>query len=106
VNRPLTIPTHRRPIAPGRILANQFLEPMGISQAAFARHVGMTTTRISEIIHGKRPVTLDIAMRFGRALGTSADMWLRMQMTVDMYEAIHGPAAEKIARIKPLAQAS
>jgi addiction module HigA family antidote len=101
VHRPLHIPTRRRPVPPGEILVREFLEPLGITQAAFAQRVGMTPTRVSEIVHGKRAVTLDAAMRFGRALGTSPDMWLRMQLTLDMYDAIHGPAAAKIARIKP-----
>src|ERR1035441_963651 len=101
MNRPLTIPTHRRPTSPGSILLREFLEPLGITQSAFAKHVGITTARLSEIIHGKRPVTMDSALRFERALGFSAESWLRMQLTLDMYDALHGPAAKSVARIKP-----
>jgi antitoxin HigA-1 len=105
MNRPLLIPTHRRPTHPGEILVRQFLEPLGITQTAFAKHIGITNARLSEIIHGKRPVTMDAALRFERALGFSAEAWIRMQMTVDMYDALHGPVARTFRRIKPLQRA-
>jgi addiction module HigA family antidote len=105
MNRPLSIPTHRRPTHPGEILLRQFLEPLGITQTAFAKHIGITNARLSEIVHGKRPVTMDAALRFERALGFSAESWIRMQMTVDMYDALHGPVAKMFRRIKPLQQA-
>jgi addiction module HigA family antidote len=63
MNRPLTIPTRRRPTPPGEILLREFLEPLGITQSAFAKHIGVTNARLSEIIHGKRPVTMDSALR-------------------------------------------
>jgi len=106
MNRPLTIPTRRRPTHPGSILLREFLQPMGITQAAFARHIGVTNARLSEIIHGKRPVTMDSALRFERALGFSAESWIRMQMTVDMYDALHGHASKSVGRIKPIGRAS
>ncbi|HVS45240.1 MAG TPA: HigA family addiction module antitoxin [Verrucomicrobiae bacterium] len=106
MNRPLTIPTHRRPTLPGDILLREFLQPLGITQSAFAKHIGVTNARLSEIIHGKRPVTMDSALRFERALGFSAESWMRMQMTVDMYDALHGRIGKTVDRIKPIAQAS
>ncbi|MDQ2680783.1 MAG: HigA family addiction module antitoxin [Candidatus Eremiobacteraeota bacterium] len=106
MNRPLTIPSHRRPTLPGTILLQEFLEPLGITQSAFAKHIGVTTARLSEIIHGKRPVTMDSALRFERALGFSAESWMRMQMTVDMYDALHGRLSKSVDRIKPIARAS
>ncbi len=106
MNRPLTIPSHRRPTHPGEILLREFLEPAGITQSAFARHIGVTNARLSEIIHGKRPVTLDSALRFERALGFSAESWMRMQMTVDMYDALHRRVGKSVGRIKPIPQAS
>jgi len=106
MNRPLTLPTHRRPTSPGEILLQEFLEPLGITQSSFAKHIGVTNARLSEIIHGKRPVTMDAALRFERALGFSAESWIRMQMTVDMYDALHGPVAKTFSRIKPLQKAS
>jgi addiction module HigA family antidote len=102
MNRPLTIPTHRRPVPPGEILLREFLEPLQITQAAFAKRIGVTAARLSEIIHGKRPITMDTALRLERALGMKAESWLRMQLTVDMYDALHGPAARVVANIKPV----
>jgi addiction module HigA family antidote len=103
MNRPLTIPTLRRPTLPGEILLREFLEPLEITQAAFAKRIGVTPARLSEIIHGKRPVTMDTALRLERALGFNAESWLRMQLTVDMFDALHGPAARAVAKIKPIA---
>jgi addiction module HigA family antidote len=100
LNRPLSLPTNRRPIPPGQILLREFLEPLGITQVAFAKHIGISTARLSEIIHGKRAVSIDTAIRFERALGFSADSWLRMQLAVDMYDAQHGRVAKALARIK------
>jgi addiction module HigA family antidote len=96
----INIPTNRRPTSPGEILFHEFLDPLGITQAAFAKHVGITSARLSEIIHGKRAVTMDTALRFERALGFSAEAWMRMQLAVDMYDATHGPIAKAVSRIK------
>jgi antitoxin HigA-1 len=106
MHRPLTIPTNRRPTTPGSTLLREFLEPLGITQSAFAKHIGVTNARLSEIIHGKRPVTMDSALRFERALGFSAESWMRMQLTIDLYDALHGRAAKAVGRIKPISHAS
>jgi antitoxin HigA-1 len=106
MHRPLTIPTKRRPTPPGNILLREFLEPLGITQSAFAKHIGVTNARLSEIIHGKRPVTMDSALRFERALGFSAESWMRMQLTLDMFDALHGRAGKAVERIKPITHAS
>lgn len=105
MNRPLTIPSHRRPVPPGEILLREFLEPLGVTQADFAKRIGVTAARLSEIIHGKRPVTMDTALRLERALGFKAESWLRMQLAVDMFDALHGPASRAVANIKPITQA-
>lgn len=96
------IPTNRRPTSPGSILLREFLQPLGITQSVFAKHIGITNARLSEIIHGKRLVTMDSALRFERALGFSAEAWMRMQMTVDMYDALHGSGGKALRRIKPM----
>ena len=98
---PLRIPTHGRPTAPGEMLLEEFLKPMGITQTDFARRVGVTYPRLNEIVRGKRAVTVDTALRFARALGTSPEWWLRMQLAVDLYEAAHGDAARAIKKIRP-----
>ncbi|MGH7727167.1 MAG: HigA family addiction module antitoxin [Vulcanimicrobiaceae bacterium] len=106
MNRPLATPSKRRPTPPGEILLREFLEPLGITQSAFAKHIGITNARLSEILHGKRPVTMDSALRFERALGFSAESWMRMQIAVDLYDALRNRVGSSVKRIKPLGRAS
>ena len=73
------IPTH-----PGEILLEEFLKPMGISQVAFARHVGVSLQRINEIVNGKRGITPDTAWRFSQALGTTPEFWMNLQTNHDL----------------------
>ncbi len=98
----LSIPTHRRPTAPGEILLREFLEPLGITQTAFAHRLGITHHRLNEILHGKRRITTDTAMRLERVLGPSAGFWLNAQNATELYDAMHSPEAEAIARLEPL----
>jgi addiction module HigA family antidote len=98
----LFVPTHRRPSTPGEILLEEVLKPLGVSQLKFAKRIGVGHPRLNEIINGKRAVTPDTAMRFSKALGTSAQIWLNLQTVLDLYDAQHSPAAKAIAKIKPL----
>ncbi len=100
--RELLIPTHRRPSTPGEILLEEFLRPLGVSQVQFAKQIGVGYPRLNEIVNGKRAVTPDTAMRFAKALGTTAQIWLNLQTVLDLYDAQHSPAAKAIAKIKPL----
>jgi addiction module HigA family antidote len=100
----LFVPTHRRPTTPGETLVEEFLQPLGISQLAFAKQIGVTYARLNSIVKGKRAVTPDTAMRFERALGMDAQFWLNLQTIVDLYDAQHSPAAKEIAKIKRVAQ--
>jgi addiction module HigA family antidote len=97
----LFVPTHRRPTTPGEILLHEFLKPMGITQTVFARRIGITVARLNEIIKGKRGVTPDTALRFGRALGVSPQFWVNLQTAVDLYDAQHSLAAKDIKKIRP-----
>lgn len=100
--RELFVPSNRRPTTPGEILVEEFLKPLGVSQLKFAKQIGVTYARLNEIANGKRAITVDTAMRFSKALGTSAQMWLNLQTVLDLYDAQHSPAAKTIAKIKPL----
>ncbi|MCH9626820.1 MAG: Antitoxin HigA-1 [Chlamydiales bacterium] len=84
------VPKKRQPTHPGKILLDHFLKPMGISQAQFVRHLGgsWTNAKLSEIIHGKRGVTVETALYFAQALGTSPQFWLNLQMNHDLWEAL------------------
>lgn len=77
----------KNPFHPGEILLEEFLEPAGLSQAAFARQLGWTKARLNELIHGKRGITADSALDLSEALGTSAKLWMNLQSTYDLDRA-------------------
>ena len=77
----------RQPTLPGEILLHEFLIPMGVSQSAFARHVGWTQPKVNEIVTGKRGITPETAMVFADALDTSPQFWLNLQLAVDLWRA-------------------
>ena len=72
------------PLHPGEILLEEFLGPLGLSQNALARGVGVPPRRINEIVHGNRRVTADTALRFARFFDTSAEFWLGLQMDYEL----------------------
>jgi antitoxin HigA-1 len=78
------LPENRIPTHPGEILLEEFLKPLGISQVAFARHVGVSVQRINEIVRGKRGITPDTAWRFSHALGTTPEFWMNLQSNHDL----------------------
>lgn len=73
-------------IHPGEILLEEFLVPMGISQNALARAIGVPPRRINEIVLGKRGITADTALRLSRAFGTSEGFWMGLQADYDLEE--------------------
>ncbi len=73
-----------KPVHPGEILFQEFLQPMGLSQSALARGIGVPPRRINEIVHGARRVTADTALRLGRFFGTSPEFWLGLQMDYEL----------------------
>ncbi len=72
------------PIHPGEILMEEFLKPMGISQYRLAKDISVPPRRINEIVHGKRAVTADTALRLGRFFGMSPHFWLNLQTRYDL----------------------
>ena len=72
------------PIHPGEVLLEEFLEPMGISQYRLAKDISVSPRRINEIVHGKRAVTADTALRLSRYFGTSDKFWLNLQTGYDL----------------------
>ena len=72
------------PIHPGEILMEEFLEPMGISQYRLAKDISVPPRRINEIVHGKRSITADTALRLGRFFGMSPQFWLNLQTRYDL----------------------
>jgi len=79
--------TKPKNIHPGEVLLEEFLVPMGISQNLIARETGVPPRRINEIVHGKRAVTADTALRLARYFGTSEVFWMGLQADYDLEEA-------------------
>ena len=84
------------------MLLEEFLKPLGITQSAFAIHLGVSFPRLNEIIRGKRTVTPDTALRLARVLGMSADFWLGLQQDWDLWHAVRSEKAAEINRLEPL----
>ncbi len=72
------------PIHPGEVLLADFLEPLGISQYRLAHAISVPPRRINEIVHGKRAISADTALRLARFFGTSAQFWLNLQARFDL----------------------
>jgi len=72
------------PIHPGEILLEDFMKPLGLTQYRLAHDIGVTPIRISQIVNGERSISVDTAMRLARYFGTSAAVWLRLQVRYDL----------------------
>ena len=73
-----------KPIHPGEILLEEFLKPMGISQYRLAKDISVPPRRINEIVHGKRSISADTALRLSRYFGLSERFWLNLQTRYDI----------------------
>lgn len=78
------LPENRIPAHPGVILLEEFLQPLALTQIAFAKHVGVPIQRINEIIKGKRGITSETAWLFAQAFGTTPQFWLNLQANHDL----------------------
>ena len=88
---------------PGTILRADFLEPMGISAHHLAQRTRMPATRIGEILHGRRGISTDTALRLARYFGTSAEFWLNLQAAHDLSKARTESGVTIQRQIQPLA---
>jgi addiction module HigA family antidote len=77
----------KNPVHPGEILLEEFLNPAGVTQAAFAARIGWTRARLNEFIRGKRGVTAETALDLADELGTTAKLWMNLQATWDLNQA-------------------
>jgi addiction module HigA family antidote len=75
------------PVHPGEVLLEEFLKPWNISQNSLAHHMGITTTRLNDIVRGRRGITGDTALRLGRATNTTPEFWLNLQTLFDLETA-------------------
>lgn len=83
------------PVHPGEVLLEDFMKPLGLSQYRLAQDLHVSPMRISQIVHGKRAVTADTALRLARYFDTSADVWMRLQARYDL-ESAEVALAEKV----------
>ena len=91
-------PTH-----PGAVLREDFLRPLGMSQYALAKAIGVPQIRVSAIVNGKRAITPDTALRLARYFRTSAEFWIGMQATYDLELARDQVGANIEAAVRPRA---
>lgn len=89
------------PIHPGEVLMEDFVEGFGITQHKLAVSIGVPPRRINEIVHGKRAITADTALRLGRYFGVEPQFWLNLQSRYEL-ELAEDRVADQVAEIAPL----
>jgi addiction module HigA family antidote len=100
------MPRKLKPVHPGEILREEFLKPLGLSMNRVALDLRVPLTRIADIVHERRGITTDTALRLGRYFGTAPVFWLNLQTRYDL-ETMGGREADRIARdVQPLESAS
>ncbi len=92
------LPRNRVPTHPGEILLEEFLKPLGVTQVAFARHIGVPVQRVNELVRGKRGVTPETAWLLSQALGTTPEFWLNLQASHDLAKS---RPRRRIRRLRP-----
>ena len=91
-----------KPVHPGEILREEFMKPLGLSMNKLALELRVPVTRIAEIVHQRRGITTDTALRLGRYFKTTPVFWMNLQVRYDL-EVAEDEQAEKIARdVQPL----
>ena len=100
----MTTPTTMPPIHPGEVLMEEYLEPLGITQHHLAIAIGVPPRRINEIVHGKRRITADTALRMARYFGTSQRFWMNLQGRYDL-EVERDRLVDTLDEITPLKSA-
>jgi antitoxin HigA-1 len=81
------IPKNRAPTPPGEILLQEFLQPLGMSQVEAAQRLRIPLNRLNEIIHGRRGVTADTALRLSNLLDTTPEFWMNLQAATELFGA-------------------
>ncbi len=92
------------PIHPG-VFLKEILDELGISQNAFAQAIGVSPMRVSHVIKGTRPVTAELALLFGKAIGQTPTYWMNLQTSYDLKTA-GKKLAPKVRQVHPISQAA
>ena len=90
------------PLHPGEVLLEEFMRPMGLSQNRLGNDLGVSARRINEIVHGKRSITADTALRLSLYFGNSPEFWLGLQMDYDLDVEIDSHSAQIEKEVKHL----
>ena len=99
--------TKRKPASVGEILVEEFMEPMGLTQAALAEAMGVQRKHVNELCNERRKVTAATALILARVFGNSPDFWLNAQRRSDLWDVMHSPRErERIKRARPLIAAA
>ena len=92
------LPENRITTHPGEVLKEEFLDPLGITQVTFARHIGVPLQRVNEIIRGKRGITPETAWLVSQALGTSPQFWMNLQDAYDLTSKRPSRTVERLVK--------
>lgn len=96
---------NRKPTHPGAIFREDVLPALGMTQAALAERLGVSRLTVSELLHEKRGLSADLAIRIGKLTGTTPESWLRMQEAVDIWQ-LSRAKSDDYARIAELTMAT
>jgi len=97
------IPSDRPPTPPGQMLLEEFIRPLGMTQAELADRIGVSYVRLNEIVNGRRGITPSTALRLAKALGTTPQFWLNSQLALDLYRVSHDEEElRQLERIEPV----
>ena len=99
--------TKRKPATAGEILVQEFMEPIGLTQSALAKAMGVQRKHVNELCNNRRAVTAPTALILARVFGNSPDFWLNVQRRGDIWDAMHSPRErECIRRARPIGAAA
>src|SRR5437868_2237898 len=97
----MRLPKNRPPVHPGEMLLEEYMVPHNLTQQEMAAHLKISRKHLIDIVHTRKPISLEIAQRLGKLFGTSIDFWIKGQVAYDLWHVVQKPSRE-VARIKPL----
>jgi addiction module HigA family antidote len=101
------ITTKCKPASVGEILIEEFMAPMGLTQRALAKAMGVQRKHVNELCNNRRNITAPTALILARVFGNSPDFWLNVQRRSDLWKAMHSPRErQRIKRARPLSAAA
>ena len=100
------LPKYRPPTHPGEMLLEEFLKPLGLSQAEFARRIEIPYSLLNGIVNKRRSINVDTALRFEQVLGMPAYFWLKLQNDWKLWHALRSPLKDEIDKLVPLVKES